>query len=425
MKTKKERKANLLIEIWKKYPLYRDIQLTTIVTSFFGWSSFIAMLVLLGEITSTGIEFGLLWSISGLAPLIFSFFLGVYIDRWKKKICIVWSDLLRFFSYSLFLLIPILDGYMAITIFLVARFLTGILGSFNSTAKQVVIPQIVKKEDLVVANSLSYTITSTVRLSGAAVGGIIVTIFGVYVAYGLTALISLISGLYIARHKFEEKKRKTKKNSYISEMLEGLSYAKNNIYVLIILISAITIGTIIGSYNLMLERFSSLIYDFQEISISLLYISEGATSAIVGYYIAKKSLLLQQKWIYGVFYTLTGILWMLFTLTTNVFQGMIVLVFFGISTSLVIPFERTTMHTVVPEEIRGKIFSLWGTLTAVSIQFGALITGIIIDLLGTKFVTPVIGSFQILFGICFMFIFLNIARKEKNNYSKMNIKFKD
>lgn len=239
-----------IMKIWSKYPVYRDIQITAIVTSFFNWSSFIEMLFLLGEITNSGIEFGVLWAVSGLSPLIFNAFLGVYLDRWNKKRSIILSDFLRFLSFLLFLLIPFTDGYLSIFIFFIARFFTGILSSFNSTAKQVVIPLIVQKEDLVVANSYSYMITSTVRLSGAAIGGVIVSFFGYNTAYLLTALSCLFSSILLARHQWNESNIKRSDNSnFWSELSSGFTFAKSNLNVKMILISSVTIGIIIGSYQ--------------------------------------------------------------------------------------------------------------------------------------------------------------------------------
>lgn len=172
-----------------------------------------------------------------------------------------------------------------------------------------------------------------------------------------------------------------------------------------ILISSITIGTIIGSYNLMLERYSSVVYAEQEYYLSLLYISEGITSVLIGYIVAKKNLIFKKKWKYGVMYVATGLAWILFSFSTNIIQGILSLILFGLFSALIVPFERFTMQNVVPDYLRGKVFSLWGTLTAVAIQAGALITGFIIDFFGIQAVNQITGSFHLLFGLIFTIIF--------------------
>ncbi len=364
------------------------------------------MLFLLGEITSSGIELGVLWALSGLSPLIFNAFLGVYLDRWNKKRSIIVSDFFRFISFSLFLFIPFTEEYLSIFIFFIARFFTGLLSSFNSTAKQVVIPQIVQKEDLVVANSYSYMITSTVRLSGAAVGGVIVSFFGIHTAYLLTALSCLFSSFLIARHHWNEGSiERNHRSNFWAELSSGFAFAKNNLYVKMILISSITIGIIIGSYNLMLERYSTVIYSEREYYLSLLYISEGITSVLVGYIVAKKNLIFEKKWKYGLLYGATGLAWILFSFSTNIIQGIWFLILFGLFSALIAPFERFTMQNVVPDYLRGKVFGLWGTLTAVAIQGGALITGFIIEFLGIQAVNQITGAFHLLFGVIFTIIF--------------------
>ncbi|ADC52272.1 major facilitator superfamily macrolide-efflux protein (plasmid) [Alkalihalophilus pseudofirmus OF4] len=410
------KEKNEVVKIWREYPAFRDIQFSTILTSFFTWSSFIAMLVLLASITETGIQFGTLWAVSGLAPILFSLYLGVWVDRLDVRKSIIAAEIIKSVLFLGFIIIPFIDNmFVAWSIFMVIRLGTGTLNSFTSAAKQVAIPSIVKKDDLIVANSLNYTITSTVRLSGAAAGGLIVTFVGIHAAYFLTALSFIVSAWLIFRNTWKtEEHAENKERNFKREFAEGLTFAMKNVNVLLILVAALTIGTIIGSYNLMLERFNSQVYNFATYGISLLYLAEGLVSVILGYWIAKNKFLLTKTHIYGIFYSLIGVSWMAFGFTTNIIYGILVLIFFGMFCSVVVPYERTKIQMEVPPHLRGKIFSLWGTLTLAAIQLGALITGFIIDLIGLTYVPIITGFMQVIFGLTFLTVLLRKKNIDTN-----------
>lgn len=80
----------------------------------------------------------------------------------------------------------------------------------------------------------------------------------------------------------------------------------------------------------MLERYSTVVYAEQEYYLSLLYISEGITSVLIGHLVAKKSFILKNKWKYGLFYAATGLAWIFFSFSTNIYQGALFLILFGL-----------------------------------------------------------------------------------------------
>lgn len=168
---------NTISYIWRKYPDFKRLQMSSIFTGLGSWISFIGMLVLLDKITQNGIQLGLLWSISGLAPILFSLFTGVFVDRVNIRKLIVFADFLNAILFLVYIFIPQFDMNISWVLFFVIRFIIGISNSFSSIASQKVVKNIVNGEDLVIANSLSYTITSVIRLTGASIGGLVISFF--------------------------------------------------------------------------------------------------------------------------------------------------------------------------------------------------------------------------------------------------------
>ncbi|PFM64013.1 MFS transporter [Bacillus cereus] len=398
----------VLIKLYKKYPAYALLQIASIITSLSSWASFLAMLILLGDLTNSGISFGSLWALSGLIPLLLGYFIGVWIDRIDIKKLIFWTEIIAAIGFSFFILLSFLDKNISWLIFLSARFFILLAGNINSTSISVAIPQIVDKQDLTIVNSFNFSINNIIRLSGASIGGVLLAISSLQTIWIINIVCCLIAAvLSIISQKYYSTVKKTKHTTYfLKELKDGFSFSKNNRWVFSIILTAIFTGILIGSFNLMLQQFTKDIYNENNHIISYLYLAQGGTSFLVAYLLAAKNFMFKTRIPYGITYISFGLSWIFFGLTESYIQGMLVLMLFAIFGAFNGPYERTTMQNEVPTQLRGRVFSIWGTTYAVSIQIGAFLTGVIISFFGIRFVPYITGALETFVG--FFIILLSI-----------------
>ncbi|MEZ0116964.1 MULTISPECIES: MFS transporter [Heyndrickxia] len=399
------KKNNDIIRVLKHSPDYRKLLATTTVTGLTTWGSFISMLVLLGKITDNGLQLGTLWAVSGLVPIAMSFILGGLIDRMDTKKIIVVSELLKSPLYALFILVPVFDGWAAWIFFFVIRFFIGVLSSLTAVARQTIIPEIMEEEDLIIANSLNFSLNSLIRLIGAASGGVLVTLLNLNVFWILTSLSFIYAGITMWTLNLKNSQIKPKERNFLSELKIGLSVVKKQIYIRYVLLFALTGGLIAGSFNLMIQQMVNHIYHVPPIGISMLYVGEGLTSVILGLWIANNKIFFKNIHRYGYSYILMGLTWAVFGLSNNLFEGTFIMVLHAFVGGFIVPFERHVMQTHVESNLRGRVFGLWNTCSMVSVQFGAFLTGIIIQYLGLRSVTPLAALLEIVLGIVFFFRF--------------------
>jgi predicted MFS family arabinose efflux permease len=388
------------------------------MTSFTNWGAFIAMLVLLDKITKNGFQLGNLWAVSGLLPLIFGLVVGgVWIDRVSSKRVLISFEFILAFLYLIFLLIiPLSQKSLAEAwiLFLLLRFVIGVLGNLQGTAYQTIIPHIIEKDDLAVANSISFSITSLVRLSGATLGGALLALFSLNILWIINAFSLFISGIlliYGLRKVSPDVKSKSVKRSFLKEARDGLQIAKNNPLILGVLTASIFTGTIIGSYNLMLQQFSYNIYHTSSSGLSTLYVSEGLVSFLVSFIIANKNMKLANPKRIWIAYLFLGFGWFMFSFTHNLLYGILALFIFALSSPFSSNYERYVMQINTPGEFRGRIFGFWGSLYSMSIQIGAFVTGVIINNLSLNMVPMILGGLEMLFAIAFGIYFLTSRQK--------------
>jgi len=200
----------------------------------------IALVGLVSQISMSSSRLALVMSMAIIPAFIISPISGVYIDRWNKRKTMYISDLLR----GLFiLLIPVFFLKLkSFSVVYVLIFLSFSAGRFFVPSKMAFIPEISKKEDLFLANSL-ISITATIAaVIGFGLGGIIVEKWGVTTAFGLDAATFFISALAVFLITTKEKGSfkvgdiihlgkdvvSEVKQSFIWELREGIKYIFNS-----------------------------------------------------------------------------------------------------------------------------------------------------------------------------------------------------
>ncbi|MFH1578454.1 MAG: MFS transporter [Candidatus Omnitrophota bacterium] len=158
---------------------------------------------------------------------------GVYVDRWNRRQTMFTCDFLR----TIFvLLIPLLLFFKhPLSSIYILIFIIFSVGRFFIPAKLSIIPDLVGKQDLLIANSLVNTTAMIAAIFGFGIGGLLVEWLGVNGGFCLNALGFFISGLLIfsirqknSHHlKIKQLSREIVeviRKSVIEEIKEGIVY---------------------------------------------------------------------------------------------------------------------------------------------------------------------------------------------------------
>ena len=333
----------------------------------------IALVGLVSQISMSSSRLALVMSMAIIPAFIISPISGVYIDRWSKRKTMYISDLLR---GVFILLIPLFflkfNSFIAVYVLI---FLSFSAGRFFIPAKMAFIPEISKKEDMFLANSLISITAAVAAVIGFGLGGIIVEKWGVAAAFKLDAgtfFISSMAVFFIAakgKGTFKvddilhmgKKVVSEVKRSFIWEFREGVKYiftsseTKYAFKMFLFLFSYIG-GLYVVFIRFIQEVLSSVTTDLGFVTVALgsgIFLGSLIYGRIAHRFPIKKviSLTLLFASLYLVF----------FVVSLRAYPHTLYAIFlafnFGLITSPVFVGVTTLIHKESDEKVLGRIFS--------------------------------------------------------------------
>jgi DHA3 family macrolide efflux protein-like MFS transporter len=349
---------------------------------------FIAIMgLLLYEHNVSASEVGMLMVSLSAPSLIIGPLAGVYVDRWSRKQVMIVSDIIR---GVLVILIPFTTALWQIYVIM---FLVSSVSRFFFPAYNSALPNIVAKEQLLVANSLSQTTFNASLVVGPAIGAFLIGWFGYTIIFFINGLSFFFSALMIFRINLIEEKKPVKGGAkeVFTQMREGFSLIRASRPILFVVSIFSGIMFLIGGINVLLLVFIRDILHMEIIHLGALSGFQGGGMAlgalaigIVGGRFPRRSLMLVGTFLVGVFLALFGVnVYML------VSYGLMFLI--GMSISVLNIPASTLLQEVVPDEIRGRIFGVQGTLiqtfTIISIGWESAVA----DIVGPQTVIMMVG----------------------------------
>jgi predicted MFS family arabinose efflux permease len=314
-----------------------------------------------------------------IPAILFGSLAGVYVDRWSKKAVLVFSNLFRGISVlalPFFLWLTQNNSFLGdlswgFATLLAMTFLVSTLTQFFAPAEQAVIPLIVKKQDLLAANSLYTTTMMALLIVGFAVGEpLLDTADRLIGSWGFPGDIGkeiLVGSAYaiagiilISLNTGENQSHQSKTEAHpLQDIWDGVKYLKQNQKVRNALIQLIVLFSVFAALVVLAVSMADKIPQIEADQFGILLASTGlgmgVSAAIVGN-LGQKFTNAQLSFVgsIGVALSLVG----LSVATTNLWLALAMTALMGAFASLMgIPMQ-TTIQSQTPPDMRGKVFGL-------------------------------------------------------------------
>jgi MFS family permease len=354
-------------------------QLVSLVGS---WMQATAQGFLIYQLTQSPAYLGYVGFAAGSPSLLFSLFGGVVADRMPRRILLLITQtammLLAFIQAALTFLSLVQPWHI-----IVLAFLTGIATAFDAPARQAFVLEMVTREDLGNAIALNSTMFNMATVVGPAAAGLAYALIGAAGCFTLNGLsfIAVIVALRMMKlNLFGLPNRVV--TSALSDAKEGLRYVAHQPIILTV-IGLLGLTALFGqSLNTLMPDWAVAILGGDATTNGLLQSARGLGALIAALMIASWG----QSVLKGKLLTLGSFVFpavmLIFAATRWLPYSLAALVGLGWGNMLFINTANMTVQTHTPDELRGRVMSIYILIFFGAMPLGSLLTGALAEHLG-------------------------------------------
>lgn len=323
----------------------------------------------------------------GLVP-IFQFgpslFLGIpagtLIDRWPKKNILIATQF-AYMTVALVLGILTVTGNVQLWHVYATAFTFGLTGALDMPSRQAFVSELVPKYALKNAIAINSATFNMGRILGPAIAGVVLATFGVAACFFINAagyFGPLIALLRMDLVPFIRKKA----GSGWSQMQEGLSYVRRTPDIMRPVMLVAVVGSFGMAYNVWLPLLATESFNADEAVFGTMFSSMGFGSLLgalsIAYMRGGPSRIRMQiaAIALGVVTVAIGLI---ASVPMAVWLASVTLAISGFCASNTMSMANTIVQTTAPDELRGRVMSVYTTVFMGTMPLSGLIAGIIAD----------------------------------------------
>jgi MFS family permease len=368
------------------------------VSNIGSWIQTIALNWLVLELTHSPLALGIV-SFAGTVPILaLSLIGGVYVDRVDRR------RLLRVTQSLLLVSATILAGLtqfgaIKVEYIVIISLFNGTVMALNAPAWQTFIVDLTEPADLPTAIALNSTQFNLSRVVGPSIAGILLALVGAAVCFLVNGLsfVAVIGALFAIRSNRVVKK--LDKSGIWKRLGAGLSYASGH-SVLRPLILQTAAMTIFGfPFTLLMPVMAQSVLGLDASGYGALMSATGVgailgslTVATFGRKIPRGRMLLAAEILFSL--SLIG-----FAATRTFTAAVFSLVLVGFGMIVYLTSSNTTLQIITPDELRGRVTSIWTLVSFGFTPLGSLLAGAIAEQWGAPVALGVGGIVCLATGV--------------------------
>jgi len=338
---------------------------------------------------------------------------GVYVDRWDRRRTMYICDLLRAF---LVLLIPlVLFHSKNLYLLYIVIFLTFCVGRFFIPAKLAIIPDIVSKDELLIANSLVNTTGMIAAIMGFGIGGIIIEILGPKRGFYLDSLSFVISGTLIFLICAKRRKShldikefgrdiiNTIQKSVFQEIKEGILYFIKQKQIRFTACIFFLLWSALGAVYVVIIVFvqGTLHSATKDLGLLIMFLGIGLFLGALAY--GRFGEKLSHYKVIFTSLTFSGIILMAFAVTLRQYPYFKIAAFFsfilGVFVAPIVIACNTLVHNVSENNMMGKVFSSLEIVMHIAFLLAMFVSSILAEKVPHASILIVVGAVFAMLGV--------------------------
>ena len=349
------------------------------------WMQQVAMSWLVYRLTGSAFLLGVIGFTSQIPTLFLAPVAGVLADRWNRRKLLIATQALAMFQAAL-LATVVLTGTVQVWHLIALSLILGISNSVEIPVRQsFVVEMVARREDLSNAIALNSSMVQSARLVGPAIAGLLVASVGEGICFVLNSISYLAVLLALIAMRLGPSPHQGKlRRKVLHELREGFRYAFGfgPIRGILLLVAIVSLTGM--PYSVLVPVFAKEILHGGAHTYGFL-MTAGGCGALIGtvYLASRKSVLGLGRLIITAGVCLAvGIT--AFALSHNITISFAALVVAGLGGITLIASSNTILQTIVEEDKRGRVMSLFTVAFLGMTPFGCLGAGTMAGIVGPR-----------------------------------------
>lgn len=402
----------------RNYRLFFSGQVISLIGT---WMQQLAVTWLVYRMTDSVFLLGVVGFSSQLPSFVFSPFAGVLADRLNRHHIVIATQIFAMIQASI-LAVLTLTGSIEVWHIIVLSTMLGFINAVDIPARQsFLLDMITNKEDLGNAIALNSSMFNGARLVGPSIAGLLIAVAGEGICFLINAVsfIPVLAGLYAMNIPPRERHKQTQ--SVLQGFKEGVQYAFGFAPIRYILFLLALVSIVGLPYSVLMPVVAKDVLQGGPHTLGFLMGSIGVGALAGALYLAsRKSVVGLSKWI-GRAAAIFGIGLIAFSFSKILLLSMALLFVAGFGMMVQMASSNTILQTIVDDDKRRRIMSLYTMAFLGMAPFGSLLVGSLASKIGAPATIMICGIVCLCAALLFWFKLPELREKIRPIYRKIGI----
>lgn len=378
------------------------------------WMQRVAMSWLVYDLTGSAFLLGFIGFLSMLPTLLVSPVAGVLIDRWPKHRVIVSTQvlaMLQAFVLAGLVLTHLITAQNATVLLIILSTFLGLVNAFDMPARQsFVVEMVERREDLSNAIALNSSLFNAARLVGPTVAGALVAAVGTGVCFLINGLsfvpvLAALLAMRVAPHQ-----PRARRHVWL-ELSEGFRHGFGFAPLRAVLLLVGWTSLVGMPYTVLMPIFATRVFHGDARTLGYLIAAPGIGALLGAAYLASRRTVVGLGRVIAIATTLFGLSLAGFSFTDSLLLGLGLLVVAGLGMMVQMASSNTILQTLVEDDKRGRVMSLYVVTFAGTAPFGSLLAGSLGEHLGAQSTVALSGAACLLAAAVFVLALPGLERR--------------
>ncbi|HUQ43641.1 MAG TPA: MFS transporter [Candidatus Limnocylindria bacterium] len=370
------------------------------------WMMTVAQSWLILQLTGDPLLLGLVAAVQWLPVLVLGLFGGLIADALPKRRTMVFTQGFAMLL-SLTMAILVLTNLVQVWHVIAIAFLLGIRNSVDLPARQSFAVEMVGREDVGNAVALNSAMFNGARVIGPAIAGITIGAFGVGIAFlvdavsYLAVIVALLSMRDADLHTRPGMERPATVRAALGNLAEGIRYVRRTRAVVLSILTVGLVSTFGMNFTVVIPPFVQEVLGGDATAYGFLMAATGVGSIFSALSIAFSGRTMPL--VIGVGGATLGLALVLLASTSSMPVALVAMFIAGLGSIAMAATANTLVQLTVPDQLRGRVMSVYTTVFAGSTPFGGLFAGALASGFGAATAILAGGALSVATGLAAAF----------------------